>query len=46
VARAADLAPLLAEALAAPAVTVIDCPVDYRENLRLTAKLGQMVCPI
>ena len=44
--RAADLAPLLAEALAAPTVTVIDCPVDYRENLRLTAKLGHLVCPI
>ena len=44
--RAADLAPLLKESLAAPTVTVIDCPVDYRENLRLTEKLGRMVCPI
>jgi acetolactate synthase-1/2/3 large subunit len=44
--RAADLAPLLEEALAAPTVTIIDCPVDYRENLRLTAKLGHLVCPL
>jgi len=25
---------------------VIDCPVDYTENIRLTQRLGQLVCPI
>ncbi|OAD21700.1 acetolactate synthase [Candidatus Thiomargarita nelsonii] len=27
-------------------VVVIDCPVDYSENLKLTEKLGKLVCPI
>jgi len=27
-------------------VVVIDCPVDYRENMKLTEKLGELVCPI
>ncbi len=43
--RAEDLLPALAEALASPTVTVIDCPVDYTENIRLTEALGQLVCP-
>ncbi len=43
---AAELFPALEEALADSAVTIIDCPVDYSENLKLTAKLGEMVCPI
>ncbi len=44
--RTEDLLPTLKEALALDTVAIIDCPVDYRENLRLTAKLGEMVCPI
>ncbi|MBS3801093.1 MAG: acetolactate synthase large subunit, partial [Thioalkalivibrio sp.] len=32
-------------ALVEPGVTVIDCPVDYSENLRLTERLGELVCP-
>jgi acetolactate synthase-1/2/3 large subunit len=44
--RAADLLPTLEEALNSDVVSVIDCPVDYGENLKLTAKLGEMVCPI
>ncbi len=24
----------------------IDCPVDYEENMKLTEKLGELVCPI
>ena len=43
---AEDLLPTLREALVQETVTIIDCPVDYRENLKLTAKLGEMVCPI
>jgi acetolactate synthase-1/2/3 large subunit len=44
--RAADLLPTLEKALSEDAVSVIDCPVDYGENLKLTAALGEMVCPI
>lgn len=41
---AEDLAPILAQALADDTVSVIDCPVDYRENLKLTERLGRLVC--
>jgi acetolactate synthase-1/2/3 large subunit len=41
---AEDLAPILSQALADATVSVIDCPVDYRENLKLTERLGQLVC--
>ena len=41
-----ELQPLLREALAQPQVTIIDCPVDYRENRRLTEELRDMICPL
>ncbi len=44
--RGEDLLPTLKQALADNTVSIIDCPVDYSENLKLTAKLGEMVCPI
>jgi len=44
--KAEDLLPILKTALADNTVSVIDCPVDYSENLKLTSKLGEMVCPI
>jgi acetolactate synthase-1/2/3 large subunit len=37
---------ILKDALAQPTVSVIDCPVDYSENLKLTEQLGKLVCPI
>jgi acetolactate synthase-1/2/3 large subunit len=43
---ARDLAPALRAALAWPGPTIVDVPVDYRENPKLTARLGQLVCPI
>jgi len=43
---ASELLPALRQAQQSEAVTVIDCPVDYRENMKLTAKLGELVCPI
>ncbi|MHB1608142.1 MAG: acetolactate synthase large subunit [Acidiferrobacter thiooxydans] len=43
--RAEDLLPTLRKALMTPTVTLIDCPVDYTENIRLTEELGQMICP-
>jgi acetolactate synthase-1/2/3 large subunit len=41
-----DLLPTIKKAMQDNTVTIIDCPVDYRENLKLTEKLGEMVCPI
>ncbi len=40
------LVPILQEAIAANTVAIIDCPVDYSENMKLTQKLGNLVCPI
>jgi acetolactate synthase-1/2/3 large subunit len=44
--RTEDLVPTLQRALADETVVIIDCPVDYSENMKLTAKLGELVCPI
>jgi acetolactate synthase-1/2/3 large subunit len=44
--RSQDLLPILKQALTEDTVCLIDCPVDYRENLKLTEKLGEMVCQI
>ncbi|OGT21177.1 MAG: acetolactate synthase [Gammaproteobacteria bacterium RBG_16_57_12] len=44
--KTADLVPILQEALASNAVCIIDCPVDYSENIKLTEQLGEMVSPI
>ena len=43
---AGDLVPTLKQAIADNTVVVIDCPVDYSENMKLTEKLGQLVCRI
>jgi acetolactate synthase-1/2/3 large subunit len=42
---AGDLLPMLKEALAADTVSVVTCPVDYSENLRLTEALGELSGP-
>ena len=41
-----QLAPVLREALSCGTVAVVDCPVDYAENMKLTEELGGLVCPI
>ncbi len=41
-----ELLEALTSALRSEKVSVIDCPVDYSENLRLTARLGELVCPL
>jgi acetolactate synthase-1/2/3 large subunit len=38
-----ELLPTLQQALADNTVSIIDCPVDYAENLKLTARLGETV---
>lgn len=43
---AADLLPTLKKALAEDVVSVVVCPVDYSENIRLTDKLGHLTQPI
>ena len=40
--RAADLVPTLKQALADNTVAIIDCPVDYSENMKLTEKLATL----
>jgi acetolactate synthase-1/2/3 large subunit len=42
---ASELLPILKDAMTNKTVSVIDCPVDYSENLKLTQKLGAMICP-
>ena len=42
---ARDLRPILTQALAHPGPSVVDVPVDY-EHAKLTAGLGQLICPI
>ncbi|MBI4297363.1 MAG: acetolactate synthase large subunit [Chloroflexi bacterium] len=44
--RAGDFLPALRQALALKLPSVIEMPVDYRENLRLTERLGHIVCPV
>ena len=45
--QAADeLVPTLKQAIADDTVVIIDCPVDYSENMKLTEKLGNLICPI
>jgi acetolactate synthase-1/2/3 large subunit len=43
---AGQLVPILRQAIADDTVVVIDCPVDYAENMKLTERLGKLVCPI
>ncbi|HLA83032.1 MAG TPA: acetolactate synthase large subunit, partial [Thermoleophilia bacterium] len=42
--QADGLENILRKAVIRKGVTVIDCPVDYRENLLLTERLGALVC--
>jgi acetolactate synthase-1/2/3 large subunit len=41
-----SLQDVLREAFAADRPVVIDCPVDYSENVKLTKRLGSLVCPV
>ena len=44
--KTADLQPTIEQAIKDNTVVIIDCPVDYSENMKLTQKLGELVCPI
>jgi acetolactate synthase-1/2/3 large subunit len=41
-----DLLPILKDALEQDVPAVIDCPVDYQENLRFTQRAGDLSCAI
>ena len=41
-----ELLPLMERCHSSEGVHVIDCPVDYAENMKLTERLGKLVCPI
>jgi acetolactate synthase-1/2/3 large subunit len=46
VAQASDFVAILKEALADNTVAIIDCPVDYSENMKLTERLKTLVSPL
>lgn len=41
-----DFVPILKEALAQDVPAVIDCPVDYRENMKFSQRSGDLSCPL
>ncbi len=43
---AEDLIPTLEKAFADNTVVIVDVAVDYSENMKLTEKLGDLVCPV
>jgi acetolactate synthase I/II/III large subunit len=43
---ATDLIPILKEALAQDVPTVIDCPIDYRENAKFSKQSGDLSCKL
>ena len=44
--KTADLLPTLKRALADDVVAIIDCPVDYAENMKLTERLKNLKSPL
>ncbi|MCR8921203.1 acetolactate synthase large subunit [Dasania sp. GY-MA-18] len=44
--NSADLKNTLAQALAEDGPSLVVIPIDYRENMALTERLGEMTCPI
>lgn len=44
--RRQDLLPALRQALSEDTVVLIDCPVDYRENMHLTERLTALTSPL
>ncbi|MGB7946152.1 MAG: acetolactate synthase large subunit [Candidatus Binatia bacterium] len=46
VTQATDLVPILEQALADNTVVIVDCPVDYAENMNLTKRLKTLASPI
>ncbi len=43
--KESELGPILRDALKTRGISVIDCPVDYGENLKLSGMMGDIICP-
>jgi len=43
--KTVDLAPTLRRAFADQTVVIVDCPVDYSENMKLTERLKSLTAP-
>lgn len=43
---AEEFSSVMEDALNCGTVAVVDCPVDYSQNMKLTERLGELVCPI
>lgn len=41
-----ELPAILKDAFSKDRPSVIDCPVDYSENVKFTEKLGRLICPL
>ncbi|MEK6678860.1 MAG: acetolactate synthase large subunit [Nitrospirota bacterium] len=46
ISKAGDFLPLLKQSLGTKEPVLIEIPIDYSENLKLTEKLGKITCPI
>ncbi|MFZ3089735.1 MAG: acetolactate synthase large subunit [Nitrospirota bacterium] len=46
VSNAREFLPLLRQSLGSKEPVLIEIPIDYSENLKLTEKLGHIICPI
>ncbi len=46
VGREGELGPILRDALKTGGISVIDCPVDYGENMKLAGMMGEIICPM
>ncbi|SFP80782.1 acetolactate synthase large subunit [Salibacterium halotolerans] len=44
ISHAKELKPVMEEAVSLQKPVLIDCPVDYSENMKLTEKLGNILC--
>jgi len=44
--RAVDLLPSLEQVLSDDTVAIVDCSVDYSENMKLTCKLEELRSPV
>ncbi|HHT9154170.1 MAG TPA: acetolactate synthase large subunit, partial [Candidatus Hypogeohydataceae bacterium YC40] len=44
--RPSELLPILQKALKEDIPCIIDVPIDFEENLRLSKKLGELICPV
>ncbi len=41
-----ELKPILQDAIKRNGLSIIDCPVDYSENVTLTQRLNKLACPV